>query len=167
MKKLIAAILLAAAVFSLACCGLADPTKGKEKVFTKEGMSITLTDSFRETEQEGYTICCDSSRIAVFGLREGFDLLEGMENYTLEQYGEAVRSANAQRNPGQLFLENGVTGFEYEYTDEATGVTYRYLTAVYKAGTAFWFMQFSCTAKLYDHYRPVFFEYAKSVTFAD
>ena len=65
MKKLIAVLIAAVMIVSLAGCELFP----KEKAFSVEEMLITLNDTFTEAEFEGYTKAFDSRKVAVFVLR--------------------------------------------------------------------------------------------------
>lgn len=136
----------------------------KPEVFTYDDMAITLTNQFTEKSMEGFTVCYDSSDVAVLSLEESFDLLEGFENYTLEEYGELVLQSNSFES--ELQSDNGLTYFEYEYTDPETDVMYTYFTSLYKTSDSFWMIQFA-TPEDYESYRPTFIEWAQAVEFTN
>ncbi len=134
------------------------------KDFSSNGMTITLTDEFIKAEVEKYTVAYDSKNVAVFALKEEFTLADGFQNYTLEQYGELVIQNN---NFSSSKIENieGLTTFEYEFTNPDTRDTYKYFSFVYKANDAFWLVQFATLTENAYEYSPKIFEWAKTVSF--
>ena len=60
------------------------------KEFTSHGMSIVLTEAFEQRSYDGYTVCYESNDAVVFALQEAFTLMPGLENYSLEEYGDLV-----------------------------------------------------------------------------
>ena len=159
MKRLSKAILLITLALSLllCSCGILEE---KEKTFTVEGMSITLTNRFHKTKQEGFTVAFDSSKIAIFALKEVFgDKLNA--DTTLAEYAELVVSANSlDVEPKE---ENGLTCFTFE--NDASGTSYTYLAVVYKADDAFWLLQFATKSSDFDEKKDTLVSYAKTVTF--
>ena len=158
MKKFIALLMAALMLVSFASCG-----EPKEKEFTKEGLTITLTQSFKEASFEGYTVVYDSTKVAVFVIKESFSLLAGFENYTLKQYADLVHNANSSRNPGAVTEVEGLTTFEYSFLNTDEDQTYKYFTTVFKGDDAFWTIQFCCKAENYNEYKADMIKYAKSV----
>lgn len=136
------------------------------KTFSSNGMSITLTNEFEEMEMDGYTVCYGSPDTAVFALKEDFDLAEGFENYTLDEYAGLIIEANGVDPSAEVQHKDGITYFEYEWTDTDSDVTYVYYTTVYKSVDAFWQIQFVADADNYEAFIPQFEEFAKSVQFA-
>ena len=136
------------------------------KTFSSDGMSITLTDEFRETDIKNYTVAYDSRNVAVFALKESFSLAEGFEDYTLKEYADAVIQAN-KLSGAETKTADGLTYFEYEFTNPETKDTYHYFSCVYKTDDAFWLIQFTTLSENMDLYAVQMKEWAKSVTFAD
>lgn len=168
MKKIatsLTAIFLACLL--LAGCGSLDVRNASEKQFTVEEATLTLTSAFTQTTVDGYTGCFDSPTVAVLLLKESFDLMDGFGDYSLEDYAQLVYQSNASRNPGEVQQENGLTYLEYEFHNDDDGKDYKYFTSMYKAGTAFWLVQFACETSKYDDYRPDFIRWAGTVTFSD
>ena len=58
----------------------------KEKTFSSDEMTLTLTNEFKKAEADGYIDVYDSKKIAVFSLKEEFAFFDGLENYTQKQY---------------------------------------------------------------------------------
>ncbi len=165
MKKTITLFLLfTICALTLTSCfasiGSSDP-----QVFKKEGMELTLTKEFRESEYEGYTAVYDSRNVAVFALKESFSLLEGLEDYSLEDYAALVMQNNNQASSAAPSSNNGLTWFEYDFFNEEEDVTYHYFTYMYKASDAFWIVQFAANVEKLDTYGDKIVEWAKSVKF--
>ncbi len=138
----------------------------KERVFSSNGMNITLSEEFKETTVKNYTVAYDSKKVAVFALKEPFTLADGFENNTLDQYADLVIQANGL-NSAQKKIDNGLIWFEYDFDNPENNNTYRYFTYVYKTNDAFWIVQF---ATLKSNSEKVFQEiavWAKSVTFSN
>lgn len=77
MKKVISAFVLICVLVSVLCgCSLLSAKSGSDKEFSGEGLTITLTDNFRTAEIEGYTLCYDSFDVAVYALKESFEVFE-------------------------------------------------------------------------------------------
>ena len=136
------------------------------KTFSSDGMTITLTDEFRETNIENYTVAYDSKNVAVFALKEAFTLADNFENCTLEQYADLVLQSN-NLSSVEIKTADGLTGFEYDFTNPKTNDTYRYFSYVYKTNDAFWVVQFATLSKNVDIYASEITEWAQSVKFSD
>lgn len=150
-----------AATFSM----LSSSTKPKAKVFSADGMKITLTDQFVETPIAGFTVCYDFKDAAVLALKEKFDLLDGFEDYTLEEYGEAIIENGNFDSSVKLQNKNGLTYFEYLATNSEINETYKYFVVVYKAPDAFWMIQFATPEAKFSNYQQSFIDWARSVEF--
>ena len=134
------------------------------KTFASNGMEITLTNEFREAEFEGFTVCYDSPNAAVFALKEPFSLAEGLENYTLEQYGKLVLANNGMED-FPLYPMGSNYCFEFTYTDPTTAETFYYVSVVYRSQDAFWLIQFAVPEENFDDYADTIQAWATSVTF--
>ncbi len=155
MKKYsLVCLLLCAVLLCAAACGSAEP-----KTFTKEGMSITLTSDFRESAQEGFTVCYDSRKLAVLALKESYDLFASMGDITLEEYGQLVLSANSLDS--SLETENGLTFFSHDKYVNNTYYTYHCF--VFQGTDAFWLVQFACKTGDAEALKDTIFSYAKSI----
>ena len=100
MKKIASLFLCAFLLLTAAgCAPHSNPFSAEEKLFSSDGMEITLTKAFRKTSVDGYTVCYDSSKVAVFALKEAFSLAEGLEEMTLDDYRKLVLQANESKNP--------------------------------------------------------------------
>jgi len=138
--------------------------KVEAKTFSDEGISITLTNQFKKTDMENYTLCYDSKNVAVFVIKEPFTLMEGLEDYTLEAYGKLVAESNG-RSPSALKETNGLLGFAYTFNNPETNKEYKYYIYVYKSKDAFWIVQFATETKNVEALSATILDYAKSVCF--
>ena len=161
----IAAIIGFIAGYMITSGGFSAP-KVEAKAFSSNGMHITLTNKFVETSIQNYTVCFDSKDVAVFALKEDFNLFDGAENYTLEDYGELVLKSNGFSSDIGLEAYNGLTYFEYIFTNPSTRDEYHYFTVLYKADDAFWMVQFATLEKNFEQYQQSFVDWAKSVEFS-
>lgn len=132
------------------------------KTFSSDGMTIELTNEFREKGIENYTVAFDSKKVAVFALKEEFTLLDGFEDYTLEQYVDLVIQANNLTSV-EIKTVDGLMHFEYEHTNPETNDTYQYFSYVYKANDGFWLIQFATLDENVEEYAVKIVEWAKSV----
>ncbi len=166
-KKGIIVIIIAAIIgFIIGIAGtMNDDVEVAPEVFASNGMEITLTNEFTETSVDGYTVCYGSQNVAVFALKEDFALFEGAKEYTLAEYGEMVVDSNGFSSDVELQTVDGLSCFEYEWTNPETNIEYKYLSVVYKTTNAFWLIQFSTTADNYDSCYADFLQWAKSVEF--
>ena len=164
MKRLLSALLVLAALFAFCACG---QVEAEPKTFTKENMTITLTDAFKEASVEGYTVGYESKKVAVIALREAFSLMQGFESWTLDQYAEVIHANAAANSPTQISHSDGLTSFEYSFFNADEDQTYTYFVAMYKCSDAFWTISFASIESDYEGYRASFVEWAKSVAFAN
>ena len=165
LKILIPVVIVSAIVGFISGLGLFSSKPAEAKTYSSNGMSITLTDEFTEMYIEGYTRVYDSRKVAVFALKEGFSLMDGFEDYTLNEYADLVIQANALTSVTPQTV-SGLLFFEYDYEDPATQTPYHYDCFVFKSGDAFWTIQFATETKDATAYEAQIFEWASSVTFS-
>ena len=158
MKKILCVVLALSAIFCLASCFSA-----KEKTFSKEGLTITLTDAFKEKEMEGFAVAYDSPTVAVFAIKEGYDLFDDAEDMTLEEYGALVYAANSSKTKDAPAQKNGVYCMEYDFTNPEENESFHYVVAVYKGSDAFWTISIACRTDDFSKLESDMFAYAKSV----
>ena len=165
MKRIISIILscvLLASLLLFSGCGL---FKESPKTFTKGGMSITLTNRYKEAKLEGQTVAYDSKKIAVFALKEEFTLFEGTKygkDSSLEDYANLVITANDVT--ASVNTENGLTSFTY--TGENGKQKFTYFATVFKSEDAFWLIQFATESANYEAQKDTILSFAKSISFS-
>jgi len=162
MKKLISFAIVLAALLTLVSCG-GKVYEAEAKEFTSNGMTITLTKSFVENTQQGYTVCYDSNAVAVIALKEAFTMMEGFEDWTLEAYADAIYQNNAANNPTTPTKVGDRMVMEYTFFNPDTDITYHYYTCMYKGSDGFWMIQFACDVNEIEEYKPYMIEWADSV----
>ena len=136
----------------------------QSKTFSEQGMSITLTNEFKEFDAGEFTVGYESKNVAVIALKEEFSLMEGFEDYTLEEYGNLVLKNN-EMDFCELNTAEGLTYFEYLYTDPESEEDYQYFSCVYKAEDSFWLIHFVTLADSLGVYADQMLTWAKSVEF--
>lgn len=135
----------------------------KSTVFSYDGMEITLTESFEKRDIEPFNVSYVSNNAAVFVLKESFDLLEGFENYTVNEYTDLVVQNNGF-DSSYVYSVDGLPYFAYEReTDEGT---FTYYGFTYKGTDAFWLIQFAVPSDKVANYENLITNWAKSVKFA-
>lgn len=134
------------------------------KTFSSEGMTITLTEDFQKADYDGYTVGFESREVVVFALEEPFSLVEGMESYSIEQYGELILEYN-DTDATLSRSGSGLTYFEYDATGQETSKDFHYTAFLYRASDAFWMVRFATEQADREEYAQQIFEWAASVRF--
>ena len=137
----------------------------KAKEFSYGGMTITLNDGFSRESYEGYTVCYESRNAVILALEEPFSTIPGAELYSLEEYGNLVIEVNGYEGMTRLQSQDGLTWYEYTWTNPSSGQTFFYFSTVFKADDAFWLVQFATTEEQAEEYRILFMQWAKSISF--
>ena len=164
MKKWLLCLLAVLMVLSIAACNK-DTVTASDKVFSSNGMNITLTSAFKESRIDGYTVVYDSPEIAVFGLREAYADAAQLKDMTLSEYADIIYKNNSSKSPKPVSTVDGLTVIEYEFHNEKLNKNYSYFTVMFKCDDCFWMVQFTCETKNYEANRPYFINWAKTVTF--
>jgi len=140
--------------------------KPSPKSFSSGGMTITVTDEFQKLDLDQYTLALDSSKVAVFFLKEPFYLVPDSESYTLMQYADMVIEANGLQSK-KMTADGGLVYFTYENISDYDNKTYKYFSYVYKSDSAFWLIQFATLSENASEYTDQFEDWARSVKFSD
>lgn len=169
LKSVLTVFMIAIVLMSvLAACGNATDSAEvprDSKVFSNSGINITLSKDFKESPQEGYTVCYESQEVAVFALKEATADYPVLKDYTLERYTEEILEVNASYSPTVVTEIHGFPSFTYSFTDPDTGDVYSYFTALYQAPDGFWMVQFATFEEFYAKDEEQFIEWAKMITF--
>ena len=136
---------------------------GQPKDFSSQGMTITLTDEFKSSSYEGFTLGYESKSAVMFALKEDFSVFPGFEDYSLEDYARLVADAN------QVDFSSLLTGQDFLYysfiNQGSDGSDYYYVATMFKGTDAFWLIQFATPAADQDKMHDQFLTWAASVTF--
>ena len=162
---LIAAVLLGALFGFLLTSGFISGQRSREKAFSSNGMTITLTAGFQEIQIANYTVTYDSRNVAVFAMKEPFSLAEGFENNSLDQYADLLIQANGWSDV-KKFTHDGLSGFEYDFTNPTTKLECHYTSYVYRSDDAFWVVQFATLKENADKFAEQIKKWARSVSFS-
>lgn len=163
---LIVAVALGAVLGFTLTTALFSQRDAQPKVFSDAGMTVTLTNEFKKATAEGYTTAYDSKNVAVFALKESFSSAPGMADMTLAQYANLVLQANGYTS-SQVHTADGLTWFEFDFTNTQTNEKYHYFAYMYKANDAFWLVQFATLSENVQTYKADIAGWAKSVTFGN
>ena len=130
---------------------------GEPKTFEKEGIKLTLTDSFIEKESElGFYAYYVSNFCGVVVLKEDFSLEEGLSDRSLEEY---VRNVIANNGHTDIEPQNK-DGLWFYVRDNNGTRSYSYS---YKGSNAFWIVQFLCMTSDAPKLEDLFYLWANSV----
>lgn len=159
-KRILMLIVLFGIGFVLSGC-----LASQDKVFTIDDLQITLTDDFKETDQdEGFTAYFESNTIGVAIMKETFASLEVIDlnsESTIEEYIAAVQSAGNVSY--EIQNKDNITYFTYE--SEIDGTNFYYMTAFYKGNDAFWIVNLFCEETNKSELENSLMNFAKSVKF--
>ncbi len=135
------------------------------EIVDESGVVMTLTDSFEKLDSDGYTFTYGTNDAVVFGMEEKFAGIEGLEEYSLKEYGESL--IEYWEVDSKIIKDDGIMYFEYQGESQDTDTVYNYFVAVYKTEDSFWAITFAIDDANYDTYKPMFIEWAKSVAFVE
>ena len=127
------------------------------KTFIKEDFQITLTDDFKESQQDGFFASYESKSVLVFTLREA---AENFEDITLEEYGELILESN-NRTDATMHKSNELIWFEY--TDTPKNQEFYYMVFCCQSEDAFWIVNFATPATNREKYKETFLQWAASI----
>ena len=132
-------------------------TIGEAKTFTKDGITLVLTDKFEETKSEmGFDAYFTSDFCGVIVLKEEFSLEAGLAQKSLEDYINNVIKNNAHEN---VAAQNADGLWFYTYDRDGRRI-YSYS---YKGSDAFWIVQYICESSDAKALEDQIFLWAKSV----
>ena len=136
----------------------------KAKVFSKAGMSITLTEAFTESKYYNLTAYYESEDNTVSVIKEEFSVLENAgisTSLSLAEYAKTFLTDN--QIEAEVKTEDGLTYFTFEKTIE--DVAYTYYAVAFKSSDSYWLFQFTCEKEAYSKYSNDFVKWAQSVQF--
>lgn len=134
--------------------------KAEPETFTKDGVSITLTDQFTYVEKENFVACYGDGESYVLISKEEFSLFP--EKLTLEEYGKLMMS----ESPDIEFYEyEGLYCTDYVALNEDSEESFSYFVAIYETDDAFWIANFASLTSEFESHIEEYIEWAKSITF--
>ena len=170
VKKIFALMLATVMLFAAGCDLLT-----REKTFTKNGMSITLTNRFEEDAElaadKDATACYISNQILILALEMPFETMGiSSGDMTLDAFGQFIKE-NLSPDSGveelsDLIHKDGLTYFTYmDREDPETPL--KCVVAFYETSEGFWLVELDCVEDYFTKLEEDLFNYAKSVTFED
>ena len=137
----------------------------KAKTFSDEGLSVTLTDSFKRIQDENYTVAYTSKDVALMATKIPFSAADGIEDIVLEDYLDIViKDISSIASNIKKITENGLYGLEFDIKTD-TDNPFHWFTYAYKSHDSFWIIQFTANQKDAVKYAEDITSWAKSVTF--
>ena len=131
-------------------------------LFGVNELNMWLPGEFQDFDVEGYTCAYASNYALVLILEEEKSILTGYAD-NMDEYVNLVVQANKGKGVTAANYENGRPIFEYTVVSD--GATYAYYTSAYESEESFWLVQFACYESDYATLRPLFVQWADSVTF--
>lgn len=129
----------------------------EEDLFTVGDLGIWLPEGFEIANYEGYDLVLENEDVIVFLCAENKASLGG--DIDFETYVNLLHQANADKNPSEIYDNDGVPYFTFEY--EVSGTELLYFLTAYEGEEDFWFVQFVCVAEDYEPlYEDMFLEYS-------
>lgn len=138
---------------------------GEAKQFKCEEMQITLTDEFMKVPVADFDACFANEDIVVLVIRDDFSVMDGLENYTLQEYGELSLEANELAEVSKVKQNNGIMYYDYEAENTEENNTYYYYATIFKSKDAFWTIQFAVLTEEVEQYMPQIMEFSETITF--
>ena len=163
MKK-VTAFLLALLLMASMLTGCFSGTKE----FTCQDLTISVPSRMKDVSSKSdfssFTFALDSSKIAIFGLREKFSDFDGLDgqNLELKEYANLLIKANSQIAETTLPITRSNQDYIYfTYEAQTDEGLFEYLTGCYKGEEAFWMVQIA--AKKTDFELETFLGYLDTV----
>lgn len=117
---------------------------GGTKEFTCQDLTISVPSGMKDVSSKSdfssFTFALDSSKIAIFGLKEKFSDFDGQE-MSLKDYADAVIKAN--KTDAMAIQRSNEDYMYFTYEAETTDGTAKYLAGCFKGKDAFWLVQIS------------------------
>ena len=130
---------------------------GETKIFEKDGIKLTLTDKFTETESErGFYAYYVADFCGVTVLKEDFSLEEGLAELSLEDYVKNVIANNGHTDIEPQYKD----GLWFYIKDAGNSRSYSFS---FKGSNAFWIVQYICMNSSAPALEDTFFLWANCV----
>jgi len=159
LASAIAAIIVISSMSGINCLGT------NSKVFSANGLSITLPKSFAEKEDSNYSAIYQSQNTVVSVAREDDPSLAqagALTNVSIIGFTEKLISMfQVDTMPT---IGYGLIFFTYDKTISEKSFTY--FATVFTGNNAYWLVQFSCETKDYDKLEQKFIGWAQTVSFS-
>ena len=135
------------------------------KSFEYREMSITLTQDFSEDSSDGSTAYYISDDVAVFVQRDPFSSTPEVRDYSAEEYAGFIFES-AGTGGYRVESDDGLTYFQYNFTDPESEYTFHYVAYIYKSDNAFWLVTFAVEDYRFEEFAGQISYWAESVEFS-
>ena len=155
LKKRLVLVSIFLLLFSLFGCSFLN----KEKEFSSNGFTITLNESFVESELVNVKLFVQNTKMAMAMTTDS----NSPSYYTTTSYLKQLMSIT---NTTGTIIEGSEGDLKYsyvEYTKEVDGDKYSYITFVFKSSSKYYGVDFWCREKNIESIRDQIFEYVKTV----
>lgn len=167
MKKITKVFISVMLLFFVAGCSSSEePAKESTKVYSNNGMSITLPDKFYEKDMISFTNYYESDDTFVTALKESFKDLESIglnSKSSLEDYAKIILKGN--KLDSKLYTSEDNKYMYFTYENEISEKEFYYMGVVYKTDDAFWLINFACEKDNKSKYSDTFVKWADTVKF--
>lgn len=133
----------------------------KEKVFSTDKFSITLTENFEVLEDDAIEVGAVAKGIEVYAVADTFE--EGSEESKMNAT-EYVDSLVATTDTATKMSDhNGVPYVDYKYKGENDDIVKNYKVFCYKGENCFWMVHFITESGYANVYKPHIFEWVETI----
>ncbi len=136
----------------------------KEKVFSVNNFSITLTDDFKDYEDVEFNdneIGCVANGIEFYVYPDSFEADSKESKMTAMEYVESI-TVDFDGN-ARVSEHNGVPLVEYKFKGENDDVAKDYKVFCYKGEDCFWMVHFMVENHKSQFYKPYIFEWVETI----
>lgn len=157
IRSIIITMVILLTLFTLTSC------KGKEQIFSSNGITITLTSKFKPQEIGGTQVVYLSRKQGFMGNQESKQLLK-ISNNQLETYTKKVVEVS-QIKEIELFTyaENDITFMYGYYTSIVNKIKYKYMLITKEGKDNYYTMNFWSLEKDFNKNENQFMEWAKTI----
>lgn len=165
--KIKAKLTLVLTILFIAVCMLSACSDPEDKVFSKAGMRITLTDEFYENAYYNITAHYEmgDEDVTVAATKEEFSMIIAAGD-EIPESAEAYAALIMEDNDiaaDILTTDDGIVYFTFKRTPY--DIEYVYYAAVFETDNAFWLFQFGCEAEEENAYKDRFIKWMRSIQF--
>lgn len=133
----------------------------KDKVFSTDKFSITLTEDFEVFEDEAAEVGAVAKGIEVYAIADTFE--EGSEESKMNATEYVESLVGITDTATKMSDHNGVPYVDYKYKGENDDVVKNYKVFCYKGEDCFWMVHFITESGYSNVYKPHIFEWVETI----